>query len=71
MEVQSHHSLAALEKLYRAESNALLARNLRLVILAKRGWPAPGIGLALGLTRRVVQRWVYAYNKEGLPGLTS
>jgi len=69
MEVQSHHSLAALEKLYRAEPIALLARNLRLVILAKRGWPAPDIGLALGLTRRVVQRWVYAYNKEGLPGL--
>jgi transposase len=69
MEVESHHSLAALEKLYRAESNAMRARNLRLIILAKQGWPATDIELALGLTRRVVQRWVYAYNKEGLPGL--
>jgi hypothetical protein len=69
MEVHPHHTLAALESLYRAESDALRARNLRIVILAKQGWPAPDIGRALGLSRRVVQDWVYAYNKRGLPGL--
>ena len=44
-------------------------RNLRLIILAKQGWTAPVIGMALALSRRVVQQRVYDYNEHGLEAL--
>lgn len=65
----AHHSLEQLVALEQQEKNATRAKRLRIVILAMRGWTAPAIAMAVGLTRRVCQKWVYQYNELGLPGL--
>lgn len=70
MEVSKrHHSLEQLLALERQEKDASQAKRLRIVVLAMQGWTAPAIAMAVGLTRRVCQRWVYQYNELGLPGL--
>jgi len=70
MDVANHLTLAQLQQLERKERDAYRARGLRIVILARQGWTAPDIGLAMGLSRRAVQDRVYAYNAEGLAGLS-
>jgi len=69
MEVSDRLSLEQLLALQKQTKDAYFYRNLRLIILAKQGWTAPGIGLALGLTRRVIQQHVYDYNEQGLEAL--
>jgi transposase len=69
MEVAEHLPFAELERLERVEKNADRARRLRIVILGGRGWTAPSIAMAVGLSRRICQRWVARYNAEGLVGL--
>jgi transposase len=39
------------------------------VILGIEGWTAPAVAMAVGLSRRICQRWVARYNTEGLAGL--
>lgn len=62
MDVTNHLTFAQLQQLERKEPDAYRARGLRLVILARQGWPAPDIGLSVGFSRRAVQDRVYAYN---------
>ena len=69
MRVSLRVSLEELEKRERHETNAQLAKRLRIVILAIRGYTAPAVAMSLGLSRRIVQRWVYRYNEEGISGL--
>ena len=69
MRVRDHHTLDKLKLLERAEKNADRARRLRIVILAAEGWTAPAIVMAVGLSRRICQRWVARYNEQGLEGL--
>lgn len=70
MEVSGkHHTLEELVTLERVERDAAQAKRMRIVILAMQGWTAPAIGMAVGLTRRVCQEWVYRYNDDGLDGL--
>lgn len=69
MEVVAHQSLAELIRRQKAEQDAYLARNLQIIVLAVQGWTAPAIGMAVNLSRRVVQRHVAAYNAQGLDGL--
>ncbi len=69
MDVSDRFSLAQLQSLQKQTKDVCFYRNLRLIILAKEGWTAPSIGLALGLTRRVVQQHVYDYNEHGLEAL--
>lgn len=69
MDVSNRLSLEQLQSLQKQSKDAYFYRNLRLIILAKQGWTAPGIALALGLTRRVIQQRVYDYNEQGLAGL--
>ena len=69
MRVSLRVPLEELEKRERQETNAQLAKRLRIVILAIRGYTAPAVAMSLGLSRRIVQRWVYRYNEEGIPGL--
>ena len=69
MQVSLRIPLEELEKHERQEMDAKLAKRLRVVILAIRGYTAPAIAMSLGLSRRVVQRWVYRYNDEGIVGL--
>ena len=69
MDVATHHALAELIALQKAEKDAYLARNLQIIVLAKQGWTAPAVGMAVNLSRRVVQSHVAAYNQHGLAGL--
>lgn len=69
MEVAGHLPLEELKRLERVEKNADRARRLRIVVLAAEGWTAPAVAMAVGLSRRICQRWVARYNTEGLVGL--
>lgn len=70
MEVSGRLSLEQLTALQKqTKDNVYFYRNLRLISLALQGWTAPAIGMAIGLSRRVVQERVYEYNKHGLEAL--
>jgi transposase len=69
MEVKNWRSLDQLRLLQRAEKDVGRAQRLQIVVLALQGWTAPAIGMAVGLSRRVCQRWVAQYNEAGLDGL--
>jgi transposase len=69
MDVSSRHSIAELQERQKQTNDAYLFRNLRIIILAKQGWTAPSIGMAMDLSRRVVQQRVYDYNEQGLSAL--
>ncbi len=62
MEVKDHLSFERLQQLEREEKCAGRAKRLRIVVLAIQGWTAPAIGMAVGLSRRVCQQWVYRPN---------
>ena len=68
MRVVDHLSLEELEQLERQEKDADQAKRLRIVILALQGWTAPAIAMAVGLSRRITERWVARYNEEGVAG---
>lgn len=69
MRVADHLPLEELRRLERNEKNADKARRMRIVILAIEGWTAPAVAMAVGLSRRICQRWVARYNAAGLAGL--
>lgn len=69
MRVADHHSEQRLQQLADQEPRADLAKRLRTVTLAKRGYTAPEIATCTGFSRRVVQTWVARYNSQGLAGL--
>jgi len=69
MRVSLRMPLEELEKRERQETDARLAKRMRVIILAIYGYTAPAVARSLGLSRRVVQRWVRRYNDEGIPGL--
>ena len=69
MDVKDHLPLAELQRLERVEKNADRAKRLRIIILGIEGWTAPAVAMAVGLTRRICQRWVRRYNEDGLSGL--
>lgn len=69
MKVKDHLPLSELRRLERTEKDSDRAKRLRIVILGIEGWTAPAVAMAVGLTRRICQRWVRRYNDEGLAGL--
>ncbi len=69
MHVEPHLPLEELKRLERVEKDADRSKRLRVVILGAEGWTAPAVAMAVGLSRRICQRWVARYNAEGLPGL--
>lgn len=69
MEVKGHLPLAELKRLGRVEKDASRALRIRIIILAAEGWTAPAVAMAVGLSRRICQRWLARYNEQGLPGL--
>lgn len=69
MKVESHLPLDELVRLERVEKNADRAKRLRIIILARQGWTAPAVAMAVGLSRRICQRWLARYNASGLEGL--
>jgi transposase len=69
MEVKPRLPLEQLKQLERSERDAGQSKRLRVVILAMEGWTAPAVAMAVGLSRRVCQEWVYRFNEQGLAGL--
>ena len=69
MQIESHLPLEELKRLERVEKDVDRARRLRIIILGIEGWTAPAVAMAVGLSRRICQRWVARYNEEGLLGL--
>jgi transposase len=69
MHIEGHLPLEELKRLERVEPDADRARRLRIMILGIEGWTAPAVAMAVGLSRRICQRWVARYNEEGLAGL--
>jgi transposase len=69
MEVEPRLSLDELKRVERVEKDAGKAKRLRVVILAMEGWTAPAVAMAVGLSRRVCQQWLYRFNAQGLAGL--
>ncbi|MBL9162923.1 MAG: helix-turn-helix domain containing protein [Planctomycetaceae bacterium] len=67
MEVEPRPTLDDLKQLERAEKDARASKRLREVILATEGWTASA--MAMGLSGRVCQEWVYRFNENGLAGL--
>jgi transposase len=68
MNVKDHLPLSELQRLERVEKDADRAKRLRILILGIEGWTAPSVAMAVGLTRRICQRWVRRYNEDGLAG---
>jgi len=69
MHVESHLPLEELKRLERAEKDADRSKRMRIVILGLEGWTAPAVAMAVGLSRRICQRWIARYNEQGLAGL--
>jgi transposase len=69
MKVNDHLPLAELQRLERIEKDAHRAKRLRIILLGIEGWTAPAVAMAVGLSRRICQRWVQRYNELGLAGL--
>jgi transposase len=69
MKVELYHTTSELKVLFRKEPNPRLATRIRAVYLAMMEKPSPEIAKLLGYTRRTIQSWIYAYNRQGLEGL--
>ena len=69
MHVELHHNNSELEVLARQRTVSRRATRIRAEWLALMGHTAEQIGAALGYSRRTIQNWIYAYNRQGLDGL--
>lgn len=69
MHVETHHSLAKLERLARLERQAAMRDRIRAVSAAMQGQTAADIAEQLGYHSRWVFKWVSRYNAGGLEGL--
>lgn len=69
MHVELCHTTAQLKQVFRKERDSRLATRIRAIYLALMGKSAPEISQLLGYSRRTIQNWIHAYNKQGLAGL--
>ncbi len=69
MDVSEHHEVDELYTLYRATTDARLARRIQAVWLARRGLTCPRIIQAVGASRRTIQQWIAKYNRGGIDEL--
>jgi len=69
MKVTPHHTPKELQKLYRTEKNARLARRIHGVYLAGKGLTCPQIMEITGSARRAIQQWIHKYNVGGMAAL--
>jgi len=63
MHIELYHTTIELKKIFRKEKDPRRAARIRAVYLAQMGKTAPQIAQVLGYTRRVVQNWIYSYNR--------
>jgi transposase len=69
MHIEDHDPLDRLQEASRRYRNTRTWPRVQAVILAKQGDTAPQIARALGFSRRAVQAWIAAYNRNGLEAL--
>ena len=69
MTVEEHHSAEELERLFREEKSARMAKRIWIVWQARLGRTEPEITAEISLARRTVQQCVRCYNTAGLAGL--
>ena len=69
MTIVEHHSAEELQRLFRQEKDARVAKRIWIAWQARLGSTQPQITAAIGMARRTVQTWVQRYNAEGLAGL--
>jgi transposase len=69
MNIKPHHTNQQLQKLYRNEPDARLARRIHGVYLANKGLTCPQIMEITGSARRTIQQWVAKYNAGGIEAL--
>jgi transposase len=67
--VQDHLSPEKLKKIERPQTDAALAKRFQIIVLANKGWTAPEVAMAVGLSRRMCQLWIQRYNEHGVDGL--
>jgi hypothetical protein len=59
--ITSHYRTQQLQKLYRSETDARLARRIHGVSLASKGSTCPQIMEIIGAARRTIQQWIANY----------
>src|SRR3954447_26415485 len=69
MYVEDRDSLERLQEAAKGCRKTRAWPRVQAVVLAKQGDIAPHIARALGVSRRAVQTWVAAYNRNGLGAL--
>ena len=69
MNIKPHYTLKELQKLYRTENNARLARRIHGVYLASKGLTCLQIMEITGSARRTIQQWLHQYNTGGVEAL--
>ena len=69
MLVAEHHTLAQLQALAEAIPQKRSWRRVQAVLLAKQGWTANQIALAMSCSLRAAKNWVARYNRGGIEAL--
>lgn len=69
MHVENRQGLDELRRMGRSQRDARMRIRLQGIVLAAQGRAAEEIAKALDVSRRVVQKWVYRYNRWGVEGL--
>ncbi len=70
MHVEDRHGIDELRILARKAKDGRMRSRLLALALAKRGHTAVRTAELLGMSRRIVQKWVQRYNENGLAGLS-
>jgi len=70
MHVEDRHGVDELRILARKAKDGRMRSRLLALALAKRGHTAVRTAELLGMSRRIVQKWVQRYNENGLAGLS-
>ncbi len=70
MHVKDRHGIDELRRLARKARDGRLRTRLQALRFAKQGHTAVYTAELLGMSRRMVQKWVQRYNEDGLAGLS-
>ena len=70
MHVEERHGVDELRGLARKARDGRIRTRLQVLVLAKHGHTAVCTAELLGMSRRMVQKWVQRYNEDGLSGLS-
>ena len=66
MHVKDRHGIDELRRLARKARDGRFRTRLQALVFAKQGHTAVYTAELVGLSRRMVQKWVQRYNEDGL-----